>query len=248
MPIQTLLINELNSNYNLKEKLNVFCPQINVIGELKDIVEIQMFIQLEAPQLIFFDISAHSENSKIYTIINLDRKDYEVIFLIEKEHPAFSDIKKMGYRYILKPIDDKELIHCTYSAQEIIEQKIKNHHNQQMIQNLIAQNQGKRRIGIPTMKGLEFVSIDEIVRCQGLQKCTKVVLLDGSTIVSSYSIGEFHKFLKSYGFFPTHKSHLVNLIHIQRYEKDGIITMTDLSSVPVSRRKRTAFLEKLNRL
>ncbi len=99
-------------------------------------------------------------------------------------------------------------------------------------------------LGIPTFEGFEFVTSDEIIRCEGLQKCTRIVLKNKDNIVSSFNIGEFEKMLSNYGFFSTHKSHLINLSCICRYSKDGTLIMCDNSVVPVSRRRKKIFLEQ----
>jgi len=99
-------------------------------------------------------------------------------------------------------------------------------------------------IGIPTFEGYEFSSAEDIIRCEGFQKCTKVFLKKKSTIISSYNIGEFEKLLKKFGFFSTHKSHLINLSCISKYNKDGTLTLCDNSTVPVSRRRKRIFLEQ----
>jgi two-component system LytT family response regulator len=51
--------------------------------------------------------------------------------------------------------------------------------------------------------------------------------------------------LEPYGFFSIHKSHLVNIRQITRYLKNGVVEMSDGSEVPVSRRKREEFVEKV---
>ena len=49
--------------------------------------------------------------------------------------------------------------------------------------------------------------------------------------------------LDSYGFYSSHKSHLINIIHIKTYKKEGLIVMDDGSEVPVARRKKDEFME-----
>ena len=105
-------------------------------------------------------------------------------------------------------------------------------------------NPQSKRIGIPTFEGYEFVSSEEIIRCEGLQKCSRIHFLGKPSLVSSYNIGEFEKLLKPYGFFSTHKSHLINLSCIRKYSRDGCLYMSDNSVVPVARRRKSAFLEQ----
>ncbi len=77
---------------------------------------------------------------------------------------------------------------------------------------------------------------------------TKIVLSQQRIIYSSYNIGEFVRLLEPYGFFQVHRSHLINLNRIQKYNREGIVIMEDESSVPVSKRRRSEFLRKLTRI
>lgn len=102
-------------------------------------------------------------------------------------------------------------------------------------------------IGIPTDKGMEFLKAEEIIRCEGCHRCTKVFTEFGE-IISAYNVGEFGKLLCASGFFACHKSHLINLRYLRSYCTEGIITLRDGSRVPLARRRREAFLEQVQHL
>jgi DNA-binding LytR/AlgR family response regulator len=102
-------------------------------------------------------------------------------------------------------------------------------------------------VGIPTLEGIEFLKTEEIIRCEGLQRLTKV-FTTGATIISSYNIGEFGKLLCSSGFFAPHKSHLINLQYLRRYNVDGTISLRDGACVPLARRRKEAFLKWVRHL
>lgn len=101
------------------------------------------------------------------------------------------------------------------------------------------------KILIPCLKTIDFVYLGEIIRCEGLQNYTKIFLLNGTSIVSSSSIGLFKKALASHEFFSTHKSHLINMRHVLRYHKEGMVEMIDESFVPVARRKKDDFYKTM---
>ena len=101
-------------------------------------------------------------------------------------------------------------------------------------------------IGIPTIEGYDFISIQDIIRCEGYQRCTRIVTNQRSDIVSSYHIGFFKKRLENCGFYSTHKSHFINLHHIRKYLKEGSILMSDGTYVPLSKRRKTNFMKLLS--
>jgi len=92
---------------------------------------------------------------------------------------------------------------------------------------------------MPDLQGCVMVKIQEIIRCEGLQKCTRIVLNDRPHVISSYNIGEFRKILVPLNFLLVHKSHLVNSEHIYRFDNEGLLFLSDGSSVPVSRRRKS---------
>ncbi|MCH5600550.1 LytR/AlgR family response regulator transcription factor [Niabella ginsengisoli] len=95
-------------------------------------------------------------------------------------------------------------------------------------------------------EGLEFVAINTIVRCEGVNGYTKIYLTEGNTILSSNSIGYFNKLLDIDGFYLVHKSHLINLDYVLKYLNEGSLIMEDQEHVPVARNKRSEFLEFIN--
>ncbi len=101
--------------------------------------------------------------------------------------------------------------------------------------------------GIPTIGGMEFLKAKEIIRCEGMQRLTKVYTVEG-VLLSSYNIGEFCRLLCHCDFFSPHKSHLINLQFLRSYNHDGVITLRDGSQAPLARRRKQAFLERVRHL
>lgn len=101
------------------------------------------------------------------------------------------------------------------------------------------------KVVIPSSKTYDFVAMENIVRCEGMQNYCKIHLTDGSTMLSSCNLGVFKKALKDFGFYCPHKSHLVNSVHIVRYHKLGEVEMSDGTNVPVSRRKKDQFFSEI---
>jgi two-component system LytT family response regulator len=103
-------------------------------------------------------------------------------------------------------------------------------------------------IGIPTMAGMDFLYAYEIVRCEGLQKSTRIVSTRKTNMISAYNIGEFKKLLEEFGFFSCHKSHLINLMHVKKYTREGFVYLSDNIAIPLARRRRLEFLDQLRHL
>jgi two-component system LytT family response regulator len=231
----------------LKQKLNTYCPQIEIVGEAGGAAEAYGMIVSLQPQLVFMDVAMPGE-SGFDLLKRLPKLDFELIFVTGFDSYALDAIRFSAIGYILKPIENEDLINSVQRALTRIEEKIDRDRNRRFLENLLNPGSVTNRIGIPTESGLEFVPTNHIVRCEGDQKYTRVITTEKKDILSSYNIGEFRKLLEDYGFFAPHKSHLINLSHIKRYDKEGTVTMVDNSNVPVSRRKKQEFLDKLTRV
>lgn len=172
----------------------------------------------------------------------------ETIMVSKDKHCAAEVINLNLAGFICKPIQPEQLILAVYNAGQRIEQKNRINygtHDTGKTNHISVSNE---LIGIPTIKGFDFLCIQDILRCEGLQKCTRIITKAASDIISSYNLGEFRKILEPYGFFSPHKSHLINLRQIKCYHKEGTIIMNDSSYVPVSRRKKKEFINNFKHI
>jgi two-component system LytT family response regulator len=113
--------------------------------------------------------------------------------------------------------------------------EIIDHHTERKFDNL----------AVPTMEGLIFLGLEDIVRCESNSKYTTIFLTGNKKIVSSRTLGDFEDLLHPYGFFRIHKSYLINLKHLKKYIRGegGQVMMSDGAGLEVSRRKKDELLE-----
>ncbi len=246
--IKTLLVDdELLSIENLKESIISNFPNLEIVGTAQNADEAFDLINTLKPELVFLDIAMPGA-SGFDLLRKLPELEFEVIFVTAFDQYAMDAIKFCAIGYVLKPINKEELLHAVHRAVKSIGQKNEFNRNVQLLENLVNPGNQNNRIGIPSPDGLEFVSIHEIIRCEGVQRYTKVLFKDRKELLSSYNLGEFRRLLENYGFYSVHKSHLVNLNHVKRYDKEGFVQMTDNFNVPVARRKRQDFMQFLTRI
>lgn len=231
----------------LSSLLQEFCPQIKLVETANSLESGLVAINKFQPDIVFLDIEMPG-GSGFDLLRKLPHLNFEIIFVTSHDDYAIEAIKFCAIGYILKPIREVELIAAVNQAKGIIDQKQENLRNKQLLENLTNPQNSTHRIGIPTSRGLDFVETGRIIRCEGIQRYTKVVVQNGKDILSSYNLGEFKKLLNAYNFYSPHKSHLISLDHIIRYDKEGTIEMTDGELVPVARRRRQDFLERMKRL
>jgi two-component system, LytTR family, response regulator len=243
--IKTILIDsELQVSHFIKSDIEKHCPQVNLCGTAFSCAEAALLIKEHTPSLAIID-SCIPKNDEFYTFKNNELSGIETIYLSNCPDFAAEAFKYQASGFVLKPIKTLDLIATLESVQKRIEQKEKLLENLQLINQLSSQKPPGNLIGIPTFEGFDFISVADIIRCEGMQKCTRIIIKDKEELISSYNIGEFIKLLESFQFFSPHKSHLINLIHLKKYYKDGTIKMSDGSCIPVSKRRKSLFLKSM---
>ena len=228
----------------LQMKLNQHCPEINIAGTAENVTEAYQEIITHKPQIVFLDISMPG-GSGFDLLDRFDIIDFEIIFVTGYNDYALDALKISAVDYLLKPINTEELVQAVGKAKARISdrEKISMYHN--LKHNIQHMGEQGTKIAIPGTAHYDFVEINRIIRCEGWQKYTRIFLEDGSCLVSSYNLGIFKDMLRSYGFYTTHKSHLINTSKITRYLKEGWVVMSDGSEVPVARRKKEEFVEQV---
>jgi len=245
MKIKTILIDdERKALAILKNKLERLCPNIEIIAETQNPVEGVALIKKLEPQLIFLDIAMPDLNG-FDVLKQFSEPKFEIIFATAFNDYAIDAIKHCAIGYLVKPIDNADLVAAVNNASKNIEEKTALEKNKLLIENLGVQTFQNKKIVIPSQEGLEFVKIAEIIFCEGVEGYTKIHFINRKPILSSHSIGHFSKLLDNNDFYLVHKSYFVNLSYIEKYLNEGYLVLAEKHKVPVSRNRRQDFLNNL---
>ena len=90
----------------------------------------------------------------------------------------------------------------------------------------------------------------DIICCESDGSYTIFHLLNGNDIVVSNRLKEYDEMLSDQGFFRVHKSFLINLSHVTRFDKaeGGHVILSGDIKVPVASRKREQLLEMFEKI
>lgn len=200
------------------------------------------YIQSNDIDLLFLDIDMPIM-SGLDLLKEVKDPNFEIIFVTGYDEYAIEAFQFCAIGYILKPVDEEDLLHAIKNAKKRIKADNSIKKNTTLLDNLHQEEAQKRKIGVQTINGLEFIFLKDIIRCEALKKVTKIIFNDRDYLISSYNIGHFNSLLADYNFFQVHKSHLINLDKIEKYLKSGEIQMADKSIVPLARRRKSEFLK-----
>ncbi|RFS16113.1 LytTR family DNA-binding domain-containing protein [Emticicia sp. C21] len=241
---------ENRSVETLSSIIYLFCStEVEVIGTANSIQEAYQLIQEKSPDIVFLDVEM-PHGSGFDLLEKFTNPKFEVIFTTGFDHYAVTAIKFSALDYLLKPINIEELKQAIGKAKERIEKKNSQQNFDHLIQNLKNPRDKSNKIPLPILNGFQFVPVNNIIYCEADEDYTHIYLNDNTKITVSKSIKDFEDLLANYDFFRIHHSFLVNRDYIKRYTKGegGTITTEQGTELPVSRRRKSEFLEWLSNI
>lgn len=250
MPIRKKIVaviveDEPNSQANLKNKLNEFCPEIEIVAICSSAIEGRQKIMETTPDLVFLDVEMPGGDG-FSLLENLPDLNFEIIFVTAFTNYAVKAIKFSALDYIVKPIETIELVRAVEKAVKVIYNKIDNSRMLNLIENRYREAE-KKVIALPLIDKIEFVEISSISRCQADGNYTLFYLKNGEKLIISRTLKEYDELLSGYNFLRVHQSHLINLDEVKSFVKTegGYIRMKDGSNIVISRQRREMVLKVL---
>lgn len=247
--IKTIIIeDEAKSRQMLAAMIERNCPEVSIIGLAKDVSEGVKLIKELSPDLVFLDISM-PDGSGFDLLEQVAGHKFDLIFATASDQHAIRAIKYSACDYLLKPIDMDEL---KLAVDKVVHKKksVPSMENLQfLIQHLKKADENFQKITLPTGNAYEIVNIKDIIRCEADGSYTNFYLIDKRKLMISFGLKHYEELLPETDFIRVHHHHLINMNHVVRFLKEdgGYAIMSDGSKIEISRRKKEAFMDKLNK-
>lgn len=253
--IRTIIIDdEAKSRKLLRNLLDSYCENVEVVGEADSVQTGLAAIKEQNPDLVFLDIVLNDENG--FDILQkIESINFEIIFTTAHNEYAIKAIRVSALDYLLKPLNIDELKAAVEKVREKMENESidrKNEPLQNLIENQKNLNRSVHKIGLPTLTGLDFIQMEDIIYCRAEGNYTHINVKNKDIVVTR-TLKEFEELLSDYNFLRIHRSYLINLDHILKYNRThqlpdvegdgGSVTLSNNLEVPVSREKRKALLD-----
>jgi two-component system LytT family response regulator len=224
----------------LSKLLETNFREIKVVNTCSDSTQACDLIQRHQPDFIFLDIEMPKLNG-FDLLAKFDSLYFDVIFTTAYDSYAIKAIKYSALDYLLKPIGKEELAFAI--------QKLKSKHTtispaQVQMATAVRNKQLPDTIALPTMDGLSFAYVHDIVHCTADGSYTRVFMNDKSEILISKTLGDVEELLSEYNFFRIHHSTLINLRQVKKYIRGegGDVVMSNGYTLSVARTRKTDFL------
>jgi two-component system, LytTR family, response regulator len=222
-----------------------YIPEITELKTTGDPHEGLLLLKTFQPHLLFIDIQMPLM-SGFELLKQIPQINFNIIFTTAHDEYAIEAIRFSALDYLMKPIDADELKNA-YNRFLEKQNSVKN--NRQLYNNFMyninVKDKKDFKLALPTNQGTFFYSPDEIIRLEGEGNYTKFFFSTNKTLLTSHTIGNYEEILQKHGFIRTHKSHLINKIHVTNYSADGMLVMSDGSKVEISRRRKEEVLMAL---
>lgn len=233
---------------NLKMILSAYASDCEVVAEADGVKSALEVLKKNKPDLLLLDVEMQDGTG--FDLLSIyGELDFKVIFVTGHDTYAIKAFKYSAIDYLLKPVDPEELKVALRKASKPLDKK-----EQQLTVSNLFENKEKaeadKKIVLKDSETVYLVSTEDIIRCESEANYTKFFLIDGRKLTISKTLKEYDKLFEDLSFFRSHQSHLINLLHFDRYEKKdgGMVVMKDRSTVPVAIRKKEALLHRLENL
>lgn len=245
-----LIDDDVNLRNGMKGLLQLYAPQITIIGEADSVVSGVEAIESLKPQVVFLDIQLNDGTGfdilEKITALNGFTKSH-IVFITAHEQYAVKAFRFSALDFLLKPVDPDELQKVIQKIKAEIEKNDSSSHIDLLLENIRKKVDNFKRIALSTSDGIHLFDVSDIIRCESEDNYTKFFIKNSKPILISKTLKEYEELLAEHGFERIHQSHLINLNYLKSYiKKDGgYVVMVDNSHLPISQRKKERLQEIL---
>lgn len=235
---------EIKALQSLSWELTNFSDEIHVEASFTDPFEALTYLEHNTPDCLFLDIEMPTMDGFQF-IQKLKNKDFPVVITTAYNQYAIKALKNEAIDYLLKPIDTDDLKDTITKIKKFNAR----HYTADKLEKILLNfntNSIHRKITFNTDGKLIFLEANDILYVESDGNYSTVYLTDGQKIVLTRKLKEVHELLPSETFFRIHNSYVINLTKIKEFLKtDGYVVLSSNHKIPVSRQKKSGFLDML---
>ncbi len=227
---------ELYARENLKDLLNEFCPEIEIVAEANSTSTAEAAIMSIEFDILFLDINLGNENSfALLHKLSADKsftKNFTLIFITAYDEYALKAFQVNAVDYLLKPVSAELLLESMNKIKRLFRQE----ENSNLL-SIISNNSVKKIITVPYKDAWEIVATDDILYIEAERAYSRIHTLQDKKMYASKSLREYELALSSLKYMiRVHKSFIVNVNHIARIIKSGggYLELTNNKQIPIS--------------
>lgn len=170
--------------------------------------------------------------------------NFETIFITAYNEYAVKAFRYHAADYLLKPVNAEDLNASIrwLKQRSAVQQPDKISDLSEQLKKYLQCQQ----LGISTAEGIVFLEVTSIIRCEGSSNYTYIYAEPGKKLLVARTLKDFEDILSNHNFLRVHKSHVINIQKIVRYNRsEAIIELRDGSKIPPSRTSKEEFEKRI---
>lgn len=241
-----ILDDEPKAIESLKWELANFCEDVIVVATFTNPYDAQKFLQNESIDCIFLDIEMPQMDGFAF-LDGIPFRDFAVIITTAYDQYALHAIKERALDYLLKPIDSDDLVEAVKRVESFKRDSLIKDRFEEVLLNLATNsNSASKKIGLSYDGKIVFLLPDEILYCESDGNYTSIYLDSGEKLFVTQTLKKIEEKLPEQEFYRIHNSYVINLNKVREYLKnDGYIVLVNNKKIPVSRHKKSTFLDRI---
>lgn len=211
-PTALIVEDEIALADELQEQLQQLWPELRIVGRAHDGEQALRCVMAEQPDIVFLDIQIPDPNGLQVARIIRDR--CHIVFVTAYDAHALEAFDRGAIDYLLKPVVSERLAMAVQRLQRQLPQAPRDLGG--LLDQLEAPAAGSRHLRWITAaagNATRLITVDEVVFFQAAHKSTRVVLADSDLLIRK-SLKELLTELDPEQFWQTHRSTVVNALHI----------------------------------
>ena len=236
---------DLHTANDVKNTITSHFSNIELLDLVDNIHDAKTAIEFSKPDLIISDINLKDDT--VFALFEqFETIPFKIIFITSYSKYAVEAFKFSALDFLEKPFDEDDLVTSIRNAMSIIDQENYNKQIQAFFYNFNPE-QKKKKLVLKNIEAVHIVSIDAIIYIKSDNNYSEFYINDGRKIVVSKPLKFYNDQLRSYSFFRTHQSHLVNLNFAKTFhKKDSMLELSNQIQLPVSINKTAALIHNLS--
>ncbi|MEI6749169.1 MAG: LytR/AlgR family response regulator transcription factor [Bacteroidales bacterium] len=244
-----IIDDEANCREDLKSLIEYrFKDRLRIAGMGASVQEGVGIINKTMPDVVFLDIRMPVEDG-FQLFKKFDQITFEVVFITSYEEFALKAIKHEAFDYLLKPVDPKDLDKLLERFKTKADKTSANNRIKMLLAQLESGSEPNILVSLPVKKEYKVVNARDILYCKADVNYTEIFLADSTKVVVTTTLGKVEGILDYRFFFRCHKSYLVNVNHIDSYNRiDGFIRMKNNEVIYLAGRRIEDFINLFGKM
>lgn len=228
----------------LSDYLDKYCKDVELLAQCDSVQSGLRAIEQYKPDIVFLDVEMPRGNG-FDLLEQVENVTFETVFVTAFDNYAIQALNYSAAYYILKPVSIDELVSAVEKIKANRQKNTSALHTKVLLENIKAPGISHHKIVLPLQDGFEVVSVKDVVHCEAHDNFTDFYFVSKPKMMICRTLKFYEELLADSGFVRVHKSHLINLEHVQKYKKGkgGQLMMSNGAVIDVSPNKKDELMQ-----